>query len=117
MFVTSRAGNADPDSFLSPMVHENMQGLTNGTYYNDEPVTERIQAGRQTDERAERKAHYEAAISTLLEDRAIIPAFTLDNSFGVKRHVSGFESHPMAGYNPVLLSPEGEPSLDHDRGE
>ena len=111
MFVTSRAGGPDPDSFLYPMVHENMQGITAGTYYDRESVMRGLLAARRTSDRAERESSYEDAISTLLEDRAIIPAFTLDNSFGVKRHVGGFEPHPMAAYNPMTLTPEGEPSL------
>jgi peptide/nickel transport system substrate-binding protein len=111
MFVAPLAGGPDPDSFLYPMVHENMQGLTNGTYYNEESVMRWIDEARKTDARAERKNYYEKASSTLLDDRAVLPAFTLDNSFGVKGHVGGFDPHPMAEYNPMLLAPDGTPSL------
>lgn len=111
MFVTARSGGPDPDSFLYPMLHENMQGLTNGTYYNEESVMRDLLAARQTTTRTERKARYERAVSTLLEDRVVVPAFTLANSFGVKRHVEGFEPHPMAVYNPAVLTPDGTPSL------
>jgi peptide/nickel transport system substrate-binding protein len=111
MFVTARSGRPDPDLFLSPMLHENMQGLTNGTYYNEESVMRDLLAARQTTTRTERKDRYERAVSTLLEDRVVVPAFTLTNSFGVKRHVEGFEPHPMAAYNPAVLTPDGTPSL------
>jgi peptide/nickel transport system substrate-binding protein len=112
IFVTPRAGGPDPDSFLYPLVHENTQSVTNGIYYNEEPVMSKLLDARRTTDRAERKGYYEAATSTLLEDRAVIPAFALDNSFGVKRRVAGFEPHPMAAYNPMTLTPDGEPSLD-----
>lgn len=116
MFVAPRAGGPDPDSFLYPMLHENMQGLTNGTYYNEETVMRDIYDARAAVDRAKRKRRYERAIETLLEDRAIIPAFTLDNSFGVRGRIDGFEPHPMAAYNPMLLTLEGEPSLRRTDG-
>ncbi|CQR48802.1 MULTISPECIES: ABC transporter substrate-binding protein [Haloferax] len=107
MFVGSWSGFADPDTFLYPLFHENMEGLTNGTFYGDEAVMEHISKARATADRQERQTHYEQAITTLLEDRVHLPAFTLDNSFGVKQRVDGFEPHPLAAQNPRLVSGEG----------
>ncbi len=111
MFVGSWAGFPDPDTFLYPLFHENMEGLTNATFYRDEAVMEKIAKARRTRDRSERKPLYEAAITTLLEDRVHLPAFTLDNSFGVKDRVRGFQPHPLAGANPRLVSREGAISL------
>lgn len=111
LFVTPYAGGPDPDSVLYPMVHENMQGVTGGTYYNEESVMRALAGARRTRVREERKRRYGRAITTLLEDRALIPAFVLHNSFGVKQRVSGFEPHPLAGYNPMTLTFDGAPSL------
>lgn len=107
MFVGSWAGFPDPDTFLYPLVHENMQGLTNGTYYNRESVMDRIEAARRTGDRAERRRLYERAMTTVLEDRPIIPAFTLHNSFGVREAVRNFEPHPLAGENLDLAGADG----------
>lgn len=35
----------------------------------------------------------------------------IHNSFGVRERVDGFEPHPLAAYNPMVLSPDGTPSL------
>ena len=107
MFVGSWAGAPDPDAFLYPLVHENMQGLTNGTYYNRQSVMERISAARRTRNRDRRRRLYARAATTLLEDRAIVPAFTLHNSFGVRDNVHGFDPHPVGGANPDLAGEDG----------
>ncbi|WP_158059203.1 ABC transporter substrate-binding protein [Halorussus halophilus] len=111
MFVGSWAGYDDPDTFLYPLFHEDVEGLTNGTYYSDEAVMQKIEAARRTTNRSERKQAYQTAIAKLLEDRVHLPGFTLYNTFGVKEHVAGFEPHPLSRYNPQLLSPKGAVSL------
>ncbi|WP_158237373.1 ABC transporter substrate-binding protein [Halegenticoccus soli] len=111
MFVGSWPGAPDPDAYFYPLFHENMQGITNGTYYNREAVMRRIDEARRTQNRKKRRHLYARAGTTLLEDRVVLPAFTLDNSFGVKNRVKGFRPHPDAKLNPRLVSPDGSVSL------
>jgi peptide/nickel transport system substrate-binding protein len=111
MFVGSWAGWPDPDSFLYPLLHENMEGLTNFTFYQNQSVMDHIRRARETAERTKRKTEYEKAISTLLRDRPHLPAFTLHNTFGVDSSVKGFEPHPISSVNPRLVSPQGSVSL------
>lgn len=105
MFVGSWAGVADPDTFLYPLFHERMEGLTNGTFYQNERVMEQLQRARETTDRQRRRRLYADAITTILEDRVHLPAFTLHNSFGVADHVQGFEPHPLPGGNPRAGDP------------
>ena len=107
MYVGSWAGFPDPDTFLYPLFHENMQGLTRPPGYNEQDVMSKIDEARRTRERTKRRSLYADAITTLLEDRVHLPAFTLDNSFGVKEHVEGFRPHPLAQRNPNLVAPDG----------
>ena len=86
-----------------------MQGLTNGTYYNRESVMERIDAARRATDRAERRRLYEEAMTTVLRDRPMIPAFKLHESFGVQESVRHFEPPPFAGENPDLAGEDGIP--------
>ena len=111
MYVGSWAGFADPDTFLYPLFHESMVGVTNGTFYPEESVSTHLEEARRTTDRAERRRHYERAIETLLEGRAVLPAFTLDNSFGVADQVEGFDPHPLSAENPRLVDPDGTASL------
>ncbi len=111
MYVGSWPGYPDPDTFLYPLFHRDMEGLTNGTYYSNERVMRRIDAARKTDDRRERARSYEDAITTLLEDRVHLPAYTLANSFGVKDRVKGFEPHPLSQFNPRFVGPNGSVSL------
>jgi peptide/nickel transport system substrate-binding protein len=111
MYIGSWAGHPDPDSFLYPLFHQRMEGLTNGTYYRNPEVMDAIERARETRAREERKRLYERAITTILEERPHIPAFTLHNSFGVKDRVEGFQPHPLAQMNPQLLTGQGPVSI------
>jgi peptide/nickel transport system substrate-binding protein len=108
LFVGSWTGGPDPDTFLYPLFHEEMAGRTNGTFFSDPAVMKHLQQARRTRNHGARKRHYEQAVTTLLEQRVHLPAFVLDETFGVKAHVAGFEPHPLSGENPRLT---GEPPL------
>ncbi|RDI71547.1 ABC transporter substrate-binding protein [Halopelagius longus] len=107
MYVGSWAGGPDPDTYLYPLFHWSQEDATNGTFYHEESVMRRLRRARRTTDRERRRTLYERTITTLLEDRVVLPAFTLDNSFGVKRRVRDFEAHPMAQYNPRLVGGRG----------
>lgn len=103
LWIGSWSGYPDPDSFLYPLFHENNEGATNGAFYRNEEVMNAILSARETTDRAKRADHYERAITALLEERVHLPAFTLDNSFGVKSTVQDFQPHPIASVNPRLV--------------
>ncbi|WP_433629093.1 ABC transporter substrate-binding protein [Halomicrococcus sp. NG-SE-24] len=107
MFVGSWAGAEDPDSFLYPLFHRNMEGVTNATFYRNPDLMENLERSRQVDDRRKRKRLYEETVTTLLEERVHLPVANLYNSFGVKDRVEGFEPHPLSQYNPQLLTPDG----------
>ena len=107
-YVGSWAGNPDPDSFVYPLFADDMEGLTNGTYYRNDDLTETIRRARESGDRGERKRLYERAIDTVLTERVHLPAYTLDNSFGVKDRITGFRPHPVSGLNPRLVGPNGQ---------
>lgn len=107
VFVGEVAGDGDPDSFLYPVFHENAQGATNGIFYNEEDVMNRLLAARRTTDRARRRSLYTAAIGQLLEDRTHMPVCSFRNSFAHDPRIRGFRVHPIAGVNPRVTRPDG----------
>ncbi|MFB6108375.1 MAG: ABC transporter substrate-binding protein [Haloplanus sp.] len=107
VFVGEVAGNGDPDSFLYPVFHENAQGATNGIFYNEESVMNRLLAARRTTDRARRRTLYVSAVTKLLEERVHLPISSFYNSFAHHPAVRGFRVHPIAGLNPRVTSPAG----------
>lgn len=107
VFVGEVAGTGDPDSFLYPVFHENAQGATNGIFYNEEAVMNRLRAARETTDRARRRTRYKSAITKLLEDRVHLPICSFENSFAHRPGIRGFRVHPIAGLNPRVTSPDG----------
>ncbi|WP_222919674.1 ABC transporter substrate-binding protein [Natrinema sp. SYSU A 869] len=104
VFVGEITGTPDPDSHLYPTFHENMAGVTNGTFYREDAVMERVMAARETDDRERRRRLYEAAITRLLEDRVCLPICSFKNSFAVDAGVRNFRVHPIAAVNPRLAA-------------
>lgn len=102
MYVRACSATPDPDSVLYPQFHENNEGTTNGVFYNEEDVMEDILAARRSNDREERRKRYASAITTLLEEWACLPAYTLKSSFGVKDSVDDFRPHPIVRENPRL---------------
>jgi peptide/nickel transport system substrate-binding protein len=106
VFVGEISGTPDPDSHLYPTFHENMAGVTNGTFYREDAVMERLTAARETENRERRRRLYEAAIARLLEDRVCLPICSFENSFAVAADVQNFRVHPIAQVNPQLAAGE-----------
>lgn len=107
VFVGEVAGPPDPDAFLYPAVHENMQGITNGVFYTEDAVMNPLLEARRTTDRARRRELYASAIRRLLEDRAIVPICSFENSFAHVRSIRGFRVHPIPQLNPRVVSPNG----------
>ncbi|MDF9745264.1 ABC transporter substrate-binding protein [Natrinema salsiterrestre] len=104
VFVGEITGTPDPDSHLYPTFHENMAGVTNGTFYREDAVMERLAAARETEDRERRRRLYETAIARLLEDRVCLPICSFENSFAVDADVQNFRVHPIAEVNPRLAA-------------
>lgn len=102
MYVLGWSGLPDPDAFTYYLFGRTADtlGVTNGCFYganseNGRRVAESFRQARETGTRRERRSLYESAITTLLEDRAHLPAYTSRNSFGVADVVDGFDVHPV----------------------
>jgi peptide/nickel transport system substrate-binding protein len=105
MYTLGWSGSPDPDTFLYFLFAQEMFESTNGTFYENDSVDEKIMNARQSNSREDRKGWYTDAITTILEDRAHIPSYNLKNSFGVNDKVQDFHAHPVnqfsifSGYN------------------
>ena len=108
MYTLGWSGVPDPDSFTYYMFGrtDDTLGVTNGSYYGADSdagveAAEQIVAARESADREERKRLYTEAVTTILEDRAHLPAYNLKNSFGVKEYVGDFTSHPVDSFQLV----------------
>ncbi|WP_254529149.1 ABC transporter substrate-binding protein [Natrinema gelatinilyticum] len=106
VFVGEIAGTPDPDSHLYPTFHENMAGVTNGTFYREDAVMERLVSARTMGDRERRRQRYERTITRLLEDRVCLPICSFENSFAVAEDVQNFRVHPIAKENPRVATGE-----------
>jgi peptide/nickel transport system substrate-binding protein len=103
MYTLGWAGVPDPNSFMFPLFStgEDALGVTNGTFYENEEMNEKIVNARQSADRDERRDLYIDAINTVLQDRVHLPAYNLKNSFGVRSEVSDFDAHPVSSFRLV----------------
>lgn len=106
VFIGEIAGTPDPDSFLYPPFHENMIGETNGIFYTDDEIMNRLSEARATTDRGRRQTLYEAAITKLLTERLCLPICSFENSFAMTDRVRNFRVHPIPEVNPQLTGPE-----------
>ncbi|QZP38855.1 ABC transporter substrate-binding protein [Halobaculum magnesiiphilum] len=106
MYTLGWVDEFDPDGYLYYMFHPDVEGETNGCYYRNEAVADKLTQARQSADREERNRLYTEATTTILEDRAHLPAYNLKNSFGVRDAVEGFRPHTVSGINPRLAGEE-----------
>ncbi len=106
MYTLGWAGSPDPDSFMYFLFSrtEDTLGVTNGTFFGDNSdagvqAADKIVQARESVERSARKQLYEEAVTTILEQRAHLPAYGLKNSYGVQGYVNDFSSHPVDGHS------------------
>jgi peptide/nickel transport system substrate-binding protein len=106
MYTLGWSGTPDPDSFTYFLLGrtEDTLGVTNGTYWgaNSEAgvqAAEKFVQARESASRSERQQLYQESITTMLEERAHLPAYNLKNSFGVKEYVNDFTSHPVDSFH------------------
>ncbi|MFD1514583.1 ABC transporter substrate-binding protein [Halomarina rubra] len=105
MYTLGWSGTPDPDAFTYYLFGrtEDTLGVTNGTYWGEnseagKQAAEKFVQARKTNSQEERQTLYQEGITTLLEERAHLPAYNLKNSFGVKDYVSDFTSHPVNSF-------------------
>lgn len=109
MYVDRWTALPDPDAFTYPLFATAAEGQTNGTYYREESVQAKLETARRAVRQPERRDLYADAITTILEDRAHLPAFVGRHSFGVGDAVRDFDAHPVtafrlvSGYNNVAI--------------
>jgi len=99
MYTLGWSGAPDPDSFMYFLFAQEMEGTTNGTFYTNDSVDEKIMNARESNDREKRKEWYKNAVTTILEDRAHLPSYNLKNSFGVRDRVKDFAAHPVDQYH------------------
>ncbi|QLG27899.1 ABC transporter substrate-binding protein [Halorarum halophilum] len=117
MYTLGWSGSPDPDAFTYYMFGqtEDTLGVTDGTFYTQTSdraaaATQKIVDARESADREERKQLYTEAVTTILEDRAHLPAYNLKNSFGVKDYVNDFTSHPVSSFH--IVSDHNNVSVD-----
>lgn len=99
VYVSGWSAAPDPDRFLYPLFSGAARGVTDGTFYGK--VTDAVAEARRTPDRERRRSLYAEAVSTVLEDRAHLPAYGLQNSFGVQSYVRDFAAHPVEEFTLV----------------
>jgi peptide/nickel transport system substrate-binding protein len=106
MYTLGWSGNPDPDSFTYFLLArtDDVLGVTNGTYWgaNSEAgkqAAQKFVQARESANRDERRQLYVEGITTMLEERAHLPAYNLKNSFGVKEYVDDFAAHPVDAFH------------------
>ncbi|MBX0296411.1 ABC transporter substrate-binding protein [Haloarcula nitratireducens] len=112
VYIDGTHGGPDPDSFVYQTLHHDQEGKTQGIFYDNADLMERIKRARKTSDREKRRGLYESIITEALEDRALLPAYSYQNSFGYKDTVEGFRIHPNAQLNPRVVSPNNVISID-----
>ncbi len=117
MYTLGWSGSPDPDAFTYYMfgATEDTLGVTDGTFYHDsseraKTATEKFVQAREINDQEQRKQLYTEGITTVLEDRAHLPAYNLKNSFGVKNYVNDFAEHPVDSFH--LASNHNNVSVD-----
>jgi peptide/nickel transport system substrate-binding protein len=105
MYTLGWSGLPDPASFTYPLLSraDDALGVTNGSYFGDnseagKEASDQFIEARETADRDARRELYIEGITTVLEERAHIPSYNLKESYGVNNRVSGFTSHPAAGF-------------------
>lgn len=94
MYLLGWQERPDPDAFTLPLFGRvpEVLGITNGTYYGansqrGKEAARKFARARETVDRTTRRQLYIDGITMVLEDRAHLPAYNIQNSFGLKDSV------------------------------
>jgi peptide/nickel transport system substrate-binding protein len=96
MYTLGWSGAPDPDTFAYNLLSQEADGVTNGTFHGYDEASEMLTQARESADREERRQLYVDATTTLLEGRVHLPAYNLNNSYGVRNAVEDFSAHPIS---------------------
>jgi len=96
MYTLGWSGSPDPDAFAYHLLSQETEGVTNGTFHEYDEASDMITQARESADRDERRQLYIDATTELLEGRVHIPAYNLNNSYGIHDRVSDFGSHAIS---------------------
>ena len=96
MYTLGWSGSPDPDTFAYNLLSQETEGVTNGTFHDLDEASSKLTQARESADREERRQLYIEATTSLLEERVHLPAYNLNNSYGVRNVVEGFSSHPIS---------------------
>lgn len=101
MYMLGWRHRPDPDTFTYYLFGRTPEvlGITNGTYYGansqrGREAARKFARAREIVDRATRRQLYVDGITTVLDDRAHLPVYNIQNSFGLKEHVQDLEVVP-----------------------
>jgi len=104
LYVLGWAGPPDPSDFLYNLFAQEMAGVNQGHFYENDELDQHINDARESTDREKRKELYEKAVPIILEERVNIPSYTLKNTWAVKDTVKDFTNHPIGYVNPRLVT-------------
>ena len=108
IYALGWAGLPDPNSFCYNLFGrtEETLGVTNGSFYgansqNGTEAAEKFAQARELADMEERRQLYIDGITAALEDRAHLPAYSLNSTYGVRNRVNDFLAHPVEEFQLV----------------
>jgi len=96
MYTLGWSGSPDPDAFAYYLLSQETNGVTNGTFHGYDEASAMLTQARESADYETRRERYIDATTQLLEERVHLPAYNLNNSYGVNDAVDGFSAHPIA---------------------
>ena len=96
MYTLGWSGSPDPDAFAYYLLSQQTNGVTNGTFHGYDEASAMLTQARESADYETRRERYIDATTQLLEARVHLPAYNLNNSYGVRNAVDGFSAHPIA---------------------
>lgn len=112
LYVLGWSGPPDPSDFLYNLFAQDMAGVNQGHFYENDELDQAINQAREITDRTERKELYETAVEIILEERVNLPSYTLKNTWGVKDSVKDFKNHPIGYMNPRLVTSYNNVSVE-----
>lgn len=104
LYVLGWSGPPDPSDFMYNLFAQDMAGVNQGHFYENDELDQLINDARESADRDERKELYEQAVPIILEERVNLPSYTLKNTWAVKDSVKDFTNHPIGYMNPRLVT-------------
>jgi len=104
VYISGRSSTPNLPRLLSSLWSNEVSGINNGIYYEDEEFEEWLtQASEEPDFETQRELMIQI-IERALEQKLHLPTHGNLNSWGVKEWVHDLQVHPIAQYNPRVVS-------------